>query len=51
MAHKVGDADVGRFKVRAVASMKGAFKTPTLRDVALTAPYFPDRPGRTGPSE
>lgn len=42
MAHKVGDADVGRFKVRAVASMKGAFKTPTLRDVALTAPYFHD---------
>lgn len=37
-----GDADVGRFKVRAVASMKGAFKTPTLRDVALTAPYFHD---------
>ncbi|MBL8345324.1 MAG: c-type cytochrome [Rubrivivax sp.] len=37
-----GKADEGRFKIRAVASMKGAFKTPTLRDIALTAPYFHD---------
>lgn len=37
-----GKADEGRFKVKAVASMKGAFKTPTLRDIALTAPYFHD---------
>lgn len=35
-------ADLGRFKIRALPSMKGAFKTPTLRDVALTAPYFRD---------
>jgi cytochrome c peroxidase len=34
--------DLGRFAVRAVASMKGAFKTPTLRDIELTAPYFRD---------
>lgn len=37
-----GKADEGRFKIKAVASMKGAFKTPTLRDIALTAPYFHD---------
>lgn len=37
-----GKADGGRFNIRAVASMKGAFKTPTLRDIALTAPYFHD---------
>ncbi len=37
-----GAPDEGRFKVKAIASMKGAFKTPTLRDVALTAPYFHD---------
>lgn len=34
--------DEGRFKVRPIASMKGAFKTPTLRDIALTGPYFRD---------
>jgi cytochrome c peroxidase len=34
--------DPGRFNVRAVASMKGAFKTPTLRDIELTGPYFRD---------
>jgi cytochrome c peroxidase len=36
------DGDVGRFAIRPLPSMKGAFKTPTLRDVALTAPYFHD---------
>jgi cytochrome c peroxidase len=42
---RLGDsaaADIGRYKVKPVESMKGAFKTPTLRDVALTAPYFRD---------
>lgn len=34
--------DLGRFNIRAVASMKGAFKTPSLRDIELTAPYFRD---------
>ncbi|NRF68467.1 c-type cytochrome [Aquincola sp. S2] len=34
--------DVGRFAIKALPSMKGAFKTPTLRDIALTAPYFHD---------
>ncbi|MED5619395.1 cytochrome-c peroxidase [Ideonella sp. BN130291] len=45
--HNIGltpgaEPDVGRFGIRKVASMKGAFKTPTLRDIELTAPYFHD---------
>lgn len=32
--------DQGRFAVKKVAINKGAFKTPTLRDVALTSPYM-----------
>ncbi|HET9474254.1 MAG TPA: cytochrome c peroxidase [Steroidobacteraceae bacterium] len=38
-----GDAanyDVGRYAQRPLKSMRGAFKTPTLRDIALTAPYM-----------
>jgi cytochrome c peroxidase len=35
-----GAADLGRFEVRKVAISRGAFKTPTLRDVELTAPYM-----------
>lgn len=34
--------DVGRFKVTNVDKDTGAFKTPTLRDVARSAPYFHD---------
>jgi cytochrome c peroxidase len=34
--------DLGRFAQKPVARMKGAFKTPTLRDIARTAPYFHD---------
>ncbi|MBI2772420.1 MAG: c-type cytochrome [Burkholderiales bacterium] len=37
-----GTADPGRYGIRKVASMRGAFKTPTLRDIELTAPYFHD---------
>lgn len=33
-------ADPGRFAQRPLPLMKGAFKTPTLRDVSLTAPYM-----------
>ena len=32
--------DEGRFAQRKVAILKGAFKTPTLRDIAHTAPYM-----------
>jgi cytochrome c peroxidase len=35
-----GAPDPGRFAFKKVASMQGAFKTPTLRDIALTAPYM-----------
>lgn len=35
-----GEEDLGRFAHRKVKVLKGAFKTPTLRDVALTAPYM-----------
>ena len=35
-----GEPDLGRFAHRKVAVLKGAFKTPTLRDIALTAPYM-----------
>lgn len=34
--------DLGRYAIKRLPSLKGAFKTPTLRDVALTAPYFHD---------
>ena len=34
--------DVGRFNVTKNESDRGAFKTPSLRSVALTAPYFHD---------
>jgi len=41
-----GDAgayrDPGRFEVTGLESDRGRFKTPTLRDVALTAPYMHD---------
>jgi cytochrome c peroxidase len=34
--------DVGRFKVTNIEKDTGAFKTPTLRDIARSAPYFHD---------
>lgn len=39
--------DMGRFAQRPVASLKGAFKTPTVREAASTAPYFHDGSART----
>jgi cytochrome c peroxidase len=39
--------DVGRQAVTNDPRDRGAFKTPTLRNVALTAPYFHDGSGRT----
>jgi len=35
-------ADPGRYKITHVDADKGAFKTPTLRDVALSGPYMHD---------
>ncbi len=34
--------DMGRYAIKPINALKGAFKTPTLRDVAYTAPYFHD---------
>ena len=39
--------DVGRYAQKPLRLMKGAFKTPTLREVALTAPYFHDGSAKT----
>ena len=41
--HNTGIAasnDQGRYRIRKIAMMRGAFKTPTLRDITLTAPYM-----------
>ena len=39
--------DMGRYAQKPVARMKGAFKTPQLRGITLTAPYFHDGSART----
>ena len=36
------DPDVGRFTVTKRPEDTGAFKTPTLRDISKSAPYFHD---------
>lgn len=36
------DPDMGRFAHVPIGVLKGAFKTPTLRDIERTAPYFHD---------
>jgi cytochrome c peroxidase len=41
--HNIGltdDADEGRYAVKKVRILKGAFKTPTLRNITKTAPYM-----------
>ena len=38
--HAVIDSDSGRFKIRRIDLHLHAFRTPTLRNVALTAPYM-----------
>ena len=39
--------DVGRFTQKPLARMQGAFKTPQLRGITLTAPYFHDGSAKT----
>lgn len=39
--------DLGRYVHKPVAINRGAFKTPTLRDVEYTAPYFHDGSAKT----
>ena len=41
------DPDVGRFKVTNRPEDTGAFKTPTLRDISKSAPYFHDGSAKT----
>jgi cytochrome c peroxidase len=36
------EPDMGRYTQKPIRMMKGAFKTPTLREIARTAPYFHD---------
>ncbi|MBA3582204.1 MAG: tryptophan tryptophylquinone biosynthesis enzyme MauG [Gammaproteobacteria bacterium] len=50
--HNIGlesstNGDLGRFAQKAVKSMRGSFKTPTLRDIELTAPYFHNGSAKT----
>jgi len=51
--HNVGigmdakEPDPGRFKVTNKPEDTGAFKTPTIRDIANTAPYFHDGSAKT----
>lgn len=46
----LADADKGRFAIKPVKSMQGAFKTPTLRDLTKSAPYFHDGSATTLPA-
>lgn len=39
--------DLGRYTQKPLNLMKGAFKTPTLRDIALSAPFFHDGSAQT----
>jgi len=41
------EPDMGRYAQRPVAALKGAFKTPTVREAARTAPYFHDGSANT----
>jgi cytochrome c peroxidase len=46
--HNIGiGGDVGRFNVTKKPEDTGAFKTPTLRDIAKSAPYFHDGSAKT----
>lgn len=38
--YKTGDKDLGRYEISLIASDIGKFKTPSLRNIALTAPYM-----------
>lgn len=41
------EPDMGRYAQKPVKSMRGAFKTPTLRDINTNAPYFHDGASHT----
>lgn len=39
--------DMGRYGIKPIRVLKGAFKTPTLREISNTAPYFHDGSANT----
>ncbi|MFK5892554.1 MAG: cytochrome c peroxidase [Pseudomonadota bacterium] len=39
-AYSEKNPDMGRYGQKPIKVLKGAFKTPTLRDITLSAPYF-----------
>ncbi len=41
------DPDMGRYAIKPIKILRGAFKTPTLRDITLSAPYFHDGSANT----
>ncbi len=43
----VESPDLGRYEEKPINLMRGAFKTPTIRDIELTAPYFHDGSAET----
>ena len=43
------ELDVGRYAVKPVTAMVGAFRTPQLREISATAPYFHDGSSTTLP--
>lgn len=40
LLHANADSDQGRFEIRPTPYFRGAFKTPTVRNAAVTAPYM-----------
>jgi cytochrome c peroxidase len=42
VSFKIEQPDLGRFEISKLEGDKGSFKTPTLRDIARTAPYMHD---------
>lgn len=46
-SYGVAEPDMGRYAQKPVKTMKGAFKTPTLRDIDTSAPYFHDGSAKT----
>ena len=46
-SYGVDKPDMGRYVIKPLPSMKGAFKTPTLREIDQTAPYFHDGSAKT----
>lgn len=46
-SYGVPEPDMGRYAHKPLALMKGAFKTPTVREADRTAPYFHDGAAKT----